>query len=331
MLIPKRALRSLERKIQLPPGLKVQEAPKNKPKTKETMNSSTIFSTRDMLSPKEALGLEIPSIVVLLANVFLSSLTMIIIVITNQLKTTSNRVMFYLNLSDLATACYRLLTLLLIFDHKKRFFTTTFEIGVQFVACQVAYFSAYVVVILALDRYLHVKHLKNVAQIFTKRKVDLLTGLALTLSTLFASTLTMETLNEQHGGALRLTRYIINISLMLSAIILYVMTMHEMKKYRNKAVYKTSLEKLNKTVTMASSACLFSIALFYTPICAMLTVRAVLHEHAWKKHHIEFYFHVAMIFAQLNTVFNATMYLMVNRKAKKTIMAFFNKRQATIN
>jgi 7 transmembrane receptor (rhodopsin family). len=295
------------------------------------MNSSTIFSSRDMLSAKEALGLEIPSIVVLLANVFLSSLTMIIIVVTNQLKTTSNRVMFYLNLSDLATACYRLLTLLLIFDHKKRFFNTTFEIAVQFVACQVAYFSAYVVVILAFDRYLHVKHLKNVAQIFTKRKVDWLTALALMLSTLFASSLTMEALNMQHGGALRLTRYIINITLMLLAIILYVMTMREMKKHSNKAVHKTSLEKLNKTVAMASSACLFSIALFYTPICAMLTVRAVLQKSKWKEYHLELYLHIAMIFAQLNTVFNATMYLTVNRKAKKAILAFFNRRHATIN
>ena len=82
---------------------------------------------------------------------------------------------------------------------------------------------------------------------------------------------------------------------------------------------------------MASSLCMFSIALFYAPICIMLTLRALLDNNIWQRYHVELYFHVTIMFAQLNTIFNATMYLVVNRKAKKTIMALFNRQKWEVN
>ena len=287
--------------------------------------TASTFSSRDLLSNEEALGIIITSIVILLTNILLTITTLIIIIITGQrTSNTSNRIMFYLTITDLATAGYRLLILLLVFDHQKKIFKVQFEISVQFITCQVSYISAYIVVILALDRYLHIKYLTDINSKFTNRKVDILAGVALATSTVFAATTTVETLWQQYE-ALRFVRYIFNAVLLVVTITLYTMTMCTMKKYKREAVYKTTLQKLNKTVTMASSACMFSIALFYAPICSMLVLRALLDHKVWQKHHLELYFHIAILFAQLNTIFNATMYMAVNRKAKKVVMTLLKK------
>ena len=294
--------------------------------------TSSAFSSRDLMTDQEALGIIIASTVILIANILLTTTTLIIITITGQrASNTSNRIIFYLAMSDLATALYRSLILLLVIDYQKRVFKAPFEITAQFITCQVAYLSAYIVVVLALDRFLHVKYLTEINTKFTNTHVDILAGCGLFISTMFAGNSIVETVFPKRFDSLRFVRYIFNTTLLIMAISLYLMTMHTMRRYTRQAVHKTNLQKLNKTVTVASSACMFSIALFYTPIGSILVLRALLDQRVWRQYHLELYFHIAILFAQLNTIFNATMYMVVNRKAKKVLMTLFKRGREDIS
>lgn len=289
------------------------------------MTLTSVFSRRNLLSNEETIGIICVSIIILSINIVLSTSTLLIIIVTGQrTSNTSNRIMFYLTVVDLATAGYRVLIILLVLDHQKTTFSVEFEILVQFITSLVSNMSGYIVVLLALDRYLHVKYLTDITSKFTNTKTDLLTGAAFLTSTLFALTTIIDNLWIQYE-ALRFVRYSVNGVLLVIAIMLYIMTVRTIKKYKQEAMYKTTLQKLDKTVTMLSSACMFSLTLFFTPINILLVIRALLNVEIWQKCHLELYFHIAILFAQCNTIFNATMYLVVNRKAKKVLFTLFNK------
>ena len=277
---------------------------------------TTFFSDRVLLSSEQATLLGVISILVLLLNIILNITTLTVITITNQFHETTSRIIFYLSISDCGIAVSRVSLVALIFDHNRKVLGTNFELASQFTISLVSYFSAYTVTILAYDRLLHIKHLNNYSMIMNTQKMDKIIFAALFVACFQPTSLTIETIYP-NLSKLKVIRLAFNIIIMIGTIGIYLTTIKVMKTYRSQASNQELLERLDKTVTVLATIYLVSIIIFYTPILVISFMKSILTLNVNGQKAVAFSFHLAMVFAQLNTIVNAVIFLRLNRKSRQ--------------
>ena len=150
---------------------------------------------------------------------------------TRQTKTISFRFIAILSSSDLVTGVVGLVfvTLILFETFQERCWL---RICVQVAIIIFNYFSAMVILLIALDRYLHMKYLEQYSFKFTKKRAYLLVTLAFALAVLISSLFALP-VSPVNRGILQVACFCVGAIVVMLTLLLYRKALHRMKMNAN--------------------------------------------------------------------------------------------------
>ena len=280
------------------------------------------FDGKELLTNTQRFILVSFSAVAIILAVFSNSLMIFILVKTKQLHNTSLKLLLLLSISDfLFASCAGtnfIIILLKYFDQRY----CTIEIVAEFLMVLFGRLSAYILVLLAIDRYCRIRYLTHYSQVFTKRRF--LIGItAIHLIALFLPVLTLCT-RQYHKdtllGAVNVLATSLDMIFLFVGITVYMLAVHSSRQHQKNATNQALLRETNKSFAQLAKLIVIAAFVLYLPYNAAYIVKLALDKITRNtRRWLQFAIFASYVLLFCNSIANALIFLCRNSEAKKYI------------
>ena len=260
-------------------------------------------------------------VMLLVTNAVANVLVIYVLIETKQLTSVSCKFLFMLSLTDILIAMFtQSLFIVVLFETKCRV-----KIASQFVSGFLSRVSSYTVAAIGVDRFIRIKYRMNYMSILTNAFATILMLLAFFLALIQATVITVGLLINKEQ-TVRSVGMAIDGSVVLFVLLLQVATIKIIRRINSQIRPDSSqiLQEANKKITKLCSRIMVLLVLFITPFLIVSFIRnRIRHQlRTEQKSVLEFIFRLSMLFAYMNSLANALLFLTTNIRGKR----FLNKK-----
>ena len=299
-----------------------------------TFNCETVLAPRFALSSYQRTFLITYEILINgLANLVLNSLVIATLVKTKQYRSPAMRIMLYMSISDV---CLSIITpyvgVMLLTKYKDRQ-NCLLEITGQFLCHFLGDFSALNIGLLAFDRYARIAYLQEYKTKMSKRRINLLTLLAICLSLAIASFITLGTVLKMYK-VFALLVFSIGGTVVFALGLINFMAMKTLNRHCTE-MHSKRLEDIRVNIVSLTKAILFTVIVFYTIYLGLNLLHLFAYDRAksfyWRGL-LEFWLLFGLLLGLTNSVVNALLFIKFNKESHKLIRDIFcYRRKLKIN
>lgn len=242
------------------------------------MSCVLILSPLDTVPGTIIAFIRIYNILVALSNILGNALLIFALKRTGQTRKTAFQYIIFMSVSDLVIGSTGLLFITaLTYDHFNQ--NCTLKLATQYILNSCSSFSILMVVLIALDRYLRMKHLERYPSVFTKRRRYYLVTAA-SLIALSSSALLILPLPRSFHSMLKMTYFSTGIISFLAISILYRMAFLALKK--KACQVSGGIINQHKTLGKAAKRVTFCIIVLTAPVIIMHFIEELYYRGATK-------------------------------------------------
>jgi len=294
-------------------------------KMNATKACETSYSGRSFLTETQINILLFIDIATGFGNLIANGLVILALVLSKQTATSSMKLIFLLSVSDCFLACFSqtLFAVMLTTDRQQQN-SCQIEMAAQFFAILFTHTSVYIIVLIAFDRYAHLKFLTKYTTVVTPHRLQKSVWLVATLAVLQASAYVMGT----HYGMFNTVKRVlifIDILILCTAIVFTLLAVKAVREHRRQAQNQSILNEVNRTVSRLAAKILLTILGFYSVYIVIASVHAAKKQsttgaiRGW----LEFGLFFGYLLAYANSLANAIIFFDVNRKARHAVIQRF--------
>ena len=285
-----------------------------------TLICESLYSGRKYLSGTQIKLLIGINLIIMVLNLIANSFIVYVLVSTKQLHNISIRLILYLSISDCFLALIDQPLFVVMVTVYSDSSNCTFETIVQFIFVFTKHLSGYIIVLIAYDRYLRMKHLKRYCTLAHNWKVRFAVGTVICFALLQGVIQTIATeLNV--FAQINIIVAVIDGLVIFAVFIGYIMTITVVKKHKENSICSDVLNNADQIVTRTASRIIIAVIIFYIPYLILHVLRhSIIDERTWKKRRwLNFTLFVCYELIFANSFANAVIFLNINRKSRSRL------------
>ena len=191
--------------------------------------------------------------------------------------------------------------------------------------------SAALLILVAMDRYIHLRYLTRYSIILTKRRAKTLTKACISINICFTTSLVVAMMNGVYE-ILNLTLITVYIIMLMAVTMFYVTAYRSVKtRVRDSTISSTGYQRRrstngNKSIFRGIVVILLSLLACYAPFIFLTIGRSVLHLAGRTDHEITFTLAFAYGIKCLSASINAIVLIAMNKEYKRYVLKFISNR-----
>ncbi|XP_066927289.1 melanocortin receptor 5-like [Clytia hemisphaerica] len=252
-------------------------------------------------------------VIMIVVNTMLNSLSSFVNVLTGHYKKRSLRMVFIISVCDILQAVIASITQIIFILYIEHLACSQRRMLLLFPHIFI-YQSCYLVMFMALDRFLHVMLLSRYTTIITATRHNLLFAVYVFFA-LYSAVITTfgPALFGQNGGA----RYSTPANLLFigSAFVLYILSIIKLRSHRKRS---KRISASTTSMTKLASAFLILVTICYAPIILFLPVMKPFERKFGKSSSI-LLMYALLLLSNLNSTGNALVYMTTNGRARRKL------------
>ena len=281
----------------------------------------TLYHGKKYFSEQQRLVLVVLTSTLICLIVVTNSLVILTLFKTKQLYNVSLRLLLLLSLSDCLFALFGGVPYVIMLS---RFHDKTYcgiEVVTKFFMMLFGKLSAYILVVIATDRYARVKYLNRYSQVVTNRRFYIGFSLLLLVTITIPAFEVLAEMNQLKGNKLpgKAVQLLIDICMFLVGVTTYVMAIYTTKKHQRNASTLATVTDLKSSFLRLAKLLIITAFVFYVPYMLVNLTKALYVRKLRGDARRWLYFAMFLCYALLfcNSFANALIFLCVNKKAKR--------------
>lgn len=286
-----------------------------------------VYSTRSNMAEGQRLFLIIYTLAINgLLNFILNCLVLLCLKMSKQLKKYSMRLIAYISTSDICISITTPSVIYILLTRYKVESYCTLEITAQGLNIFFAHVTAYLVALIAYDRYARVKYLNTYKMKMSEKRTKCLVLFVIIMALLNTLLYTFGSLFGFYKTSWFLVLVIDTIAVILMASF-YISATIIIKKRRSKADNANIMKAVDKSITSLTKKFMISIVLFYGLYLIFNFTNMMAHEGSTGKTRswLEFLLYFGLLIGVTNSVSNALIFISVNKKSQRYLRKTFLK------
>lgn len=280
----------------------------------------TLYEKMHLLSQSSINTLIAINILVAFSNVIVNSMLIYIMKVTRQYQNSSLRLTMYMSFSDflVGLVSQQMLTYFLVESYSS--ISCNMQVLCQYILYIFPHMTGFFVGLVALDRYLRVKYTNRYNEVMTFKRQTLGVVVIGIMAILNCMVLISGVLTGNWTLAL-LGIQPLDMTFVTCDILLYWRAIMLMKEHvRNK---NAEIKNLSKSISKLATIYLVLVIIFYPPYLVTDMILAFVHT----TDSVVVFWHVlSLIWVFLNSGVNAISFLVVNRKARRLLREWFERK-----
>ena len=237
------------------------------------------------------------------------------------LKKLSMKLILYLSTCDLFIAIFTQPLFIVMLARFSAYDNCVFDMVAQFTIVATKHMSAYIIGLIAYDRYCKMKYLNRYTEIVRKAKLHGAVFIVALLSMVQATLYTIGT----HYGRFHMAYFIcgaMDSCLFLFVFAVYILTILVVKKHRSLSINKERLINVDRIITAMASRILLAGVLCYIPYIVMASLRSTIIDNSVgeRRSNVTFLLFLAYDLIFLNSSINAMIFLTLQKGYHKNVV-----------
>lgn len=261
----------------------------------------------------------------LLLNLCSNSSVIYALVKTKQLHNVSMKLILCLSVSDCCLAAFgQPLFITMLIEHNNENFYCRIDFAVEFCVYTFCHGSAFIIILIAYDRYFRMKYLNRYSEFVKTTKIYIAFAIIVFLS-VFQTSIQVLSIKLHVYRTVKMICCFVDILKMSLMLLPYMLAVGAVKNHRRQSENKRMLKKVDREFSAIALRITISISIMYTPYVVFDILRFSVRDESALRDSVWYNFGMLMgyEFGMANSFVNAIIFLSSNKKCQRKLFALY--------